>query len=244
MGEKKRIHAIVQNRTYDLTDFIPIHPGGPIHVKPGEDLTKRFMQAHGNDFDLFDRDTIKEISVGENGKIETKKREKKFFEEYGSKGGSWREFIGRRAWFVLHSFAAKYPEHPSEDDKIAMTNLIAAFGQLYPCKLCRKHLQQQLREPALGPPRVESRQALSKWVCELHNIVNADIGKPQVSCNSFQIDLMYLKDCGECEVAPPPDADGSTNAFDETTKSGYHAPIGPWDAEIYRRDQVLLESVK
>ena len=82
VSSEKRIHAIVKDRTYDLTEFIPIHPGGPIHVKHGEDLTKRFVQAHGNDFDLFDRDTIKEINIGENGKIETKKREKKFFRLY------------------------------------------------------------------------------------------------------------------------------------------------------------------
>jgi len=126
-----------------------------------------------------------------------------------------------------------------------MTNLIAAFGQLYPCKLCRKHLQQQLREPSLGPPRVESRQALSTWVCELHNIVNADIGKPQVPCKPFQIDLMYLKDCGECEITKKTDdKDGLPASQDDTIRSGYHAPTGPWDAEIYRRDQALLASVK
>eukprot|EP00944_MAST-04C_sp_MAST-4C-sp1_P004750 g4750.t1 len=240
-ASSSRIHAILQNRTYDLTEFIPLHPGGPIHVKHGEDLTARFIQAHGNDFDLLDRDTIKEISVGKDGQVETKKREKKFFEDYGSKGGSWREFIGRRAWFVLHSFAAKYPEHPSPEDKQAMLNLIAAFGQLYPCKLCRKHLQQQLREPSLGPPRVENRRELSTWICELHNMVNADIGKPQIDCNPFKIDLMYLKDCGGCEVKPKGGDKGIV--VDETKRSGYHPPTGPWDSEIYRRDPALLQSV-
>ena len=33
-------------------------------------------------------------------------------------------------------------------------------------------------------------------------MVNADIGKPQIDCNPFKIDLMYLKDCGGCEVKP------------------------------------------
>ena len=84
-ASSSKIHAILQNRTYDLTDFIPLHPGGPIHVKHGEDLTARFIQAHGNDFDLLDRDTIKEISVGEDGKVETKKREKKFLKIMGQK---------------------------------------------------------------------------------------------------------------------------------------------------------------
>ena len=83
-----------------------------------------------------------------------------------------------------------------------MRNFVAALGQHYPCKLCRGHLQQQLRDPELGPVRVNSRQDLSVWFCELHNLVNRDIGKKQFDCSPFKIDLMYLKDCGGCEVKP------------------------------------------
>ena len=50
--------------------------------------------------------------------------------------------------------------------------------------------------------RVDSRQELSVWFCELHNLVNRDIGKKQFDCSPFKIDLMYLKDCGGCEVKP------------------------------------------
>ena len=31
--------------------------------------------------------------------------------------------------------------------------------------------------------------------------------------------------------------------MDETKRSGYHPPTGPWDSEIYRRDPALLQSV-
>jgi len=56
---------------------------------------------------------------------------------------------------------------------------------------------------------------------------------------------MYLKDCGECEVTKKVESkDGKAIVQDDTSRSGYHAPTGPWDAEIYRRDQALLASVK
>ena len=43
-----------------------------------------------------------------------------------------------------------------------------------------------------------SRVALSTWMCELHNMVNKDTGKPNVhDCTPFALDLQYLKDCGE-----------------------------------------------
>ena len=65
-----------------------------------------------------------------------------------------------------------------------------ALGQLYPCKLCRKHLQQQLRDPELGPVACKTRTDLTVWMCKLHNIVNKDIGKPLFSCNPLELDLM------------------------------------------------------
>jgi flavocytochrome c len=235
-GERQRV--VISGKTYDLTDFLDVHPGGPIDIENGEDLTARFVHAHGNDFSLLDRSSIQVIS--ETGEVV--EREVKFYEDYGTEGGSWREFMGRRAWFVLHSFAAKYPDSPTEADKRAMRNFIAAFGQLYPCKLCRGHLQQQLRDEALGPPAVESRMALSVWICELHNIVNVDLGKEQVECSAFGIDIMYLKDCGECEVKKPDDVaemelfTGGTGGYDS-----YYA--GPWDSDIYGRGDGLLNSV-
>ena len=98
--------AVINGRTFDLTAFIPLHPGGPILLStPNEDLTSRFTNAHGADsFDLLDRASIVELKgyderTGEGKEVE---REKKFYEEYGGEGGSWREFIGRRSWFVLH----------------------------------------------------------------------------------------------------------------------------------------------
>lgn len=126
-----------------------------------------------------------------------------------------------------------------------MLNLIAAWGQLYPCKLCRTHLQQQLRDPALGPPKVSSRQELSTWVCELHNIVNADLGKEQVDCMPFKVDMMYLKDCGECEITKKPGKE-EEEEFLETIDSAQQSDVeylGPWEAEIYRRDPALFATV-
>ena len=45
------------------------------------------------------------------------------------------------------------------------------------------------------PPN--SREALSTWFCELHNMVNEDTGKAHKhDCTPFALDLQYLKDCG------------------------------------------------
>jgi len=53
----------------------------------------------------------------------------------------WREQLGRHAWFYLHTIAATYPQFPTDEDKSAVRMLMESFGQLFPCKLCRRHLQ-------------------------------------------------------------------------------------------------------
>lgn len=115
--------------------------------------------------------------------------------------GSWRELLGRRTWFLLHTLAAKYPEEPTAADQEAMRGLVAAMGQHYPCPICRKHLQVKLLSAELGPVNTQSRTALALWFCKLHNMVNTDLGHEVLPCNAFKLDLQYLKSCGECTAS-------------------------------------------
>lgn len=111
----------------------------------------------------------------------------------------WREQLGRHTWFYLHTLAATYPQFPTEEDKAGVRMLMASLGQLFPCKLCRRHLQGNLADPKLGPVAVESREALSVWMCKLHNTVNVQNNKPEFPCDQVKLDLMYLKNCNECK---------------------------------------------
>mmetsp|Transcript_17877 Transcript_17877/g.36044 ORF Transcript_17877/g.36044 Transcript_17877/m.36044 type:complete len:210 (+) Transcript_17877:587-1216(+) len=90
---------------------------------------------------------------------------------------TWRQILGRHTWFFLHAVGATYPEHPSEADKQGVRFLIAALGQLFPCKACRRHLQTTLASKSLGPLTADSRAELSQWLCKLHNIDNLQTGK-------------------------------------------------------------------
>jgi len=142
--------------------------------------------------------------------------------------GSWRELLGRRTWFFLHTLAAKYPEEPTKADEVAVQNLVATMGQHYPCPLCRRHLQAKLVDPSLGPVPTKSRTDLAIWFCKLHNMVNDDLGKKRHSCNAFELDLQYLKSCGECSASKTVDED-----IHEST---------PWDYFQYRRQYIEVET--
>eukprot|EP00913_Durusdinium_trenchii_P027778 g26047.t1 len=115
-------------------------------------------------------------------------------EPSNSSGGTWRELLGRSTWFLLHSMAARYPETPSKADQVALQGLFASLGQHFPCPICRTHLREKLLSLPLAH---HNRTELTK-LCQLHNMVNKDLHKAQHSCNSFELDLQYLKSCGEC----------------------------------------------
>lgn len=156
--------------------------------------------------------------------VETDDNDKRGTKEAGmfsNSTGSWRELLGRRTWFFFHTLAAKYPAEPTEQDKEGVRHIVSGLGQHYPCPLCRLHLQKKLADPELGPVPVDNRQDLAMWFCKLHNMVNVDLNKPEQPCNAFQLDLMYLKSCGEC----------SANAKDlpEEAKQGAAA----WDVSKY-----------
>ena len=114
-AEQLRIQ--VEDRYFDLSRFVNLHPGGALLVEKGEDLTTRFQEAHGDDWGLFERDEITQVTVNGNGVGGVKPVKEHRTANYGSSGGGWREIVGRRTWFFLHSVAAKYPDNPSDNDK-------------------------------------------------------------------------------------------------------------------------------
>lgn len=65
------------------------------------------------------------ILVPESEESDNKKRGKKEVSMFSNSTGSWRELLGRRTWFFLHTLAAKYPESPTEADKEGMRHIVA-----------------------------------------------------------------------------------------------------------------------
>ena len=107
----------------------------------------------------------------------------------------WREDVGRQSWFHYHSVAAKYPENATAIDFAAMQGLVASL-RLYPCETCRNALLGgELDEVG---PIPEDRAGVVRWWCELHNVVNRDVGKPQYPCDIGALDAQYRTTCDVC----------------------------------------------
>lgn len=89
------------------------------------------------------------------------------------------EAIGNAGWTILHTTTMAYPDHPTDIQQEHMTNFFKYFAIVYPCTICSTHFQKELAE---DPPKTESRQELTQWLCRVHNRVNKRLGKPEFPC--------------------------------------------------------------
>ncbi|GHJ87926.1 hypothetical protein NliqN6_4328 [Naganishia liquefaciens] len=104
--------------------------------------------------------------------------------------------LGRAAWKLLHLVTLKYPEEPTTNERAALKSYFHLFARLYPCGECAAEFQALLKE---YPPQTSSRKSASLWLCSIHNMVNARLGKPEFDC--LTLDATY--DCGCAEDDPP-----------------------------------------
>jgi hypothetical protein len=92
-----------------------------------------------------------------------------------------KNMLGRQTWALLHCQAAYYAEKPTEEEKENMKTYLHALSLTYPCKVCAQDLQYLLKKM---PPRLDSREEFEQWMCDMHNEVNRQLGKPIFDCRN------------------------------------------------------------
>ena len=83
-------------------------------------------------------------------------------------------------WFMVHVAAATYPQRPTKENAKHFLAFYAGLEHVLPCEGCRKGYAAMLQSgpTKLTPAVLESRNALFKWTVDVHNRVNAKLGKP------------------------------------------------------------------
>ena len=105
-----------------------------------------------------------------------------------------KEDMGAANWTSLHSFAAAYPQTPTQEERENMEAYLVGFSTSYPCRECRAHFLEHIKE---RPWNLESGESLRMWVCQVHNDVNAMLGKPIVPCVCISTQLKSKYVCLE-----------------------------------------------
>lgn len=87
---------------------------------------------------------------------------------------------GPNLWFSLHTMTFTYPLKPKEEDKKNTKIFFHSLQYTIPCSLCRKNYIRHLKESPIDE-HLESRKKLVFWLIDIHNMVNGETGKKQLS---------------------------------------------------------------
>ena len=87
---------------------------------------------------------------------------------------------GPHLWKALHIISLGYPNEPNEEQKKNYRTFFENFYQVLPCSICSNNYKKNLKELPITNDTMKNQQNLVKWVIDVHNIVNKELGKPVI----------------------------------------------------------------
>jgi hypothetical protein len=97
--------------------------------------------------------------------------------DYNSGDGMLTTAWGPAIWHYLHMMSFNYPMSPTEEDKKHYREFILSLQYVLPCKYCRMNLTKNFARLPLKDKDMESRETFSKYVYELHELINKMLKK-------------------------------------------------------------------
>jgi hypothetical protein len=123
--------------------------------------------------------TKRRVKTRTNLKInaKTKKRRTYSKKDYNSGDGFLTTVWGPMMWSYLHTMSFNYPTNPTPEDKKHYKEFVENLQYVLPCKYCRMNLTNNLKEFPIKECHMVSRDAFSRYVYELHELVNKMLKK-------------------------------------------------------------------
>jgi len=97
--------------------------------------------------------------------------------DYLSGDGFVTTIWGPAAWHLIHTISFNYPINPTEEEKKNYRNFIISLKNVLPCKYCRINLKKNFQEMPLTMEHMKNRDTFSRYVYNLHELVNRMLGK-------------------------------------------------------------------
>jgi hypothetical protein len=97
--------------------------------------------------------------------------------DYESGDGMVTRIWGPWAWCFLHTISFNYPAQPTLTQKKQYRDFILSLQHVLPCGHCRKNLTKTLKRHPLTIKDMKNRETFSKWLYDLHEIVNKMLQK-------------------------------------------------------------------
>ena len=98
-------------------------------------------------------------------------------EDYLSNDGMMTSVWGPSLWFFLHTTSFNYPVDPDLQTKKKYRNFVLSLKDVLPCRTCRENLTKNFEKLPPTLDKFKNRQTFSKYIYDLHEIVNKMLGK-------------------------------------------------------------------
>lgn len=97
--------------------------------------------------------------------------------DYNAGDGILTSVWGPAMWHYLHAMSFNYPVNPTLENKKHYKDFIYNLRNVLPCKYCRINLTNNLKKKPLLMCHMKSRATFSRYVYELHELINKMLGK-------------------------------------------------------------------
>lgn len=98
-------------------------------------------------------------------------------EHYSDNDGMLTTVWGPSLWHYLHTMSFNYPINPTKEEKKYYKQFILNLKHVLPCKYCRINLVNNFKTNPLKRKHLKNRETFSKYIYDLHEIINSMLGK-------------------------------------------------------------------
>ena len=93
---------------------------------------------------------------------------------------------GPHYWFFLHTVAMTYPHHPNTVTKKKYYEFIQNLPLFLPVQEISSEFSKLIDKYPITP-YLDNRDSLIRWTHFIHNKINQNLEKPQISLNEFYV---------------------------------------------------------
>ena len=87
---------------------------------------------------------------------------------------------GPHGWKFMHYVSLGYPTNPTETDKQNYKTFYTSLQHILPCEKCAQNYSHNLQKYPIDN-HLESRDTLIKWAIDIHNQVNNELNKTELT---------------------------------------------------------------
>jgi len=124
---------------------------------------KRKLRRRGNKKTIVKRDSTKDSPYTR--------------DDFNSGDGFLTSVWGPAMWHYLHTMSFNYPVHPTAENKHDYKDFVVSLKDNLPCKFCRLNLVKNFKELPITDEVMESRETFSKYIYNLHELINKMLDK-------------------------------------------------------------------